>query len=86
LTALAFTLDISWGILTLLMWGLADFLVRVVAVRIGSVSTAFFVQSIGLAVPGAGLAILILSSGLGDVTWLTIAWLVPLMPLLSSLA
>jgi drug/metabolite transporter (DMT)-like permease len=86
LTALAFTLDISWGILTLLMWGLADFLVRVVAVRIGSVSTAFFVQSIGLAVPGAGLAILILSSGLGDVTWLTIAWLAPLMALLSSLA
>jgi drug/metabolite transporter (DMT)-like permease len=86
LTELAFTIDISWGILTLLMWGLSDFFVRFVAVRIGGVSTAFFVQAIGLAVPGAVVATLILSSGLGDVAWANIAWLAPLVALLSGLA
>jgi drug/metabolite transporter (DMT)-like permease len=69
--------DISWGILTLLVWGVADFLVRVVAVRIGSVSTAFYVQAVGLVVPGAAFAILVLSSGMGDVDWVTVAWLAP---------
>jgi drug/metabolite transporter (DMT)-like permease len=83
---LSFFLDISWGVLTLLVWGIADFLVRVVAVRIGSVSTAFFVQVIGLAVPGVALAVLLLSSGLGDVAWPTVAWLAPLTALLAGFA
>jgi drug/metabolite transporter (DMT)-like permease len=84
--SLSFILDISWGILTLLMWGIADFLVRVVAIRIGSVSTAFFVQVIGLAVPGGAVAVLLLSSGMGDVSWATIAWLAPLNALLAGFA
>ncbi len=79
-------LDIFWGVLTLLAWGVADFLVRVVAVRIGSVSTAFFVQAIGLVVPGAALAVLMMSSGLGDVDWVTVVWLAPLVALLLGVA
>jgi drug/metabolite transporter (DMT)-like permease len=83
---LSFFLDISWGILTLLAWGVADFLVRVVAMRIGSVSTAFFVQAIGLVVPGVAFAILVLSSGAGDVDWITVGWLAPLTAVLVGFA
>ncbi len=83
---MSFFLDISWGILTLLAWGVADFLVRVVAMRIGSVSTAFFVQAIGLVVPGVAFAILVLSSGAGDVDWITVGWLAPLTAVLVGFA
>ena len=81
-----FFLDISWGILTLLVWGVADFLVRIVAVRIGSASTAFFVQAIGLVVPGTAFMVLVLSSSVGDVDWATVAWLAPLTAVLIGFA
>lgn len=79
-------MDISWGILTLLVWGVADFLVRVVAVRIGGISTAFFVQAIGLIVPGMAFGVLVLSSGTGETDWATILWLAPLTAALAGSA
>jgi drug/metabolite transporter (DMT)-like permease len=83
---LSFFYDISWGLITLLVWGIADFLVRVVAVRIGSVSTAFYVQAIGLFVPGVALLFIVASSGLAPVDWVTVAWLAPLTALLVGFA
>lgn len=50
-------LDISWGILLLSSWGVADFLARLCSVRIGSVPTAFMVQILGLLVPVIALGI-----------------------------
>ena len=66
----------------MLVWGVADFLVRVVAVRIGSVSTAFYVQAIGLVVPGLAFAVLVASSGAGAIDWATVVWLAPLIGLI----
>ena len=83
---MSFFSDISWGILTLLMWGVADFLVRVAAVRIGSLSTALFVQAIGLVVPGLAFLILLMSSGTRGVDWATVAWLAPLTAALIGFA
>jgi len=42
---------IFWGSLGLLCWGVADYLARSVAVRVGSMSTAILVQVLGLALP-----------------------------------
>ena len=81
-----FIFDISWGILTLLTWGIADFLVRGIALGIGSSSTAFFVQSIGVVVPATALGVLFFSSGLGPVAWTNLIWLAPVNALLASLA
>lgn len=68
------------------MWGLADFLIRFIAVRIGSVSTAFFVQVLGLVVPGSAFLVLLLSSNVGHIEWITVAWLAPVIGVLSGFA
>ena len=61
--------DMSWGLLTLLSWGVADFLARGAALRIGSLGTAFLVQALGLVVPAAALLVMVVGSGAPEVDW-----------------
>jgi drug/metabolite transporter (DMT)-like permease len=55
--------------LTLLTWGVADFLARGVALRLGSLSTAFLVQALGVVVPAAALAVVMVGTGAPEVDW-----------------
>jgi len=57
LVSLVSFIDIASGLLVLSSWGVADFLARMSSVRIGSGSTAFLVQALGLAVPATALCI-----------------------------
>ncbi|MDA1035711.1 MAG: DMT family transporter [Chloroflexi bacterium] len=67
-------IDILWGLLLLSSWGVADFLARSSAIRIGSVPTAFMVQALGLVVPMVAVAIS-LGAGSGlDVDVAKTAW------------
>ena len=66
-------MDMSWGMLTLLTWGVADFLARGVALRVGSLSTAFLVQALGVVVPGVALLVVMAGSGAPEVDWLPFA-------------
>ncbi len=72
-------LDISWGFVALLTWGVADYLARASSLRIGSLSTALLVQGLGVGVPAAYLGLLLAFSGAaGDVDWPRLAYLAPL--------
>lgn len=44
-------LDIIWGVLSLLSWGVADYLGRQLSIRMGSLVASFYVQSVGILVP-----------------------------------
>ena len=46
-----YDINIVWGILSLLAWGIADYLARLASLRTGSLSTAFYVQAIGIVPP-----------------------------------
>ena len=66
-----------WGFSGLLAWGIADYLARVAAGRIGSVSTTLLTQLIGLALPLAFVAAEVAAGGL-SVNWPTLALWAPL--------
>ena len=66
-----------WGFSGLLAWGIADYLARAAAGRIGSVSTTLLTQLIGLALPLAFVAAEVAGGGL-RVNWPALALWAPL--------
>ena len=74
------TFDASWGLLALASWGVADYLARSNAARIGSNSTSLLVQAIGLVLPLAYLAAVLPGSD-REVDWATLAYAAPLAAL-----
>jgi drug/metabolite transporter (DMT)-like permease len=76
---------IAWGLGAMLTWGVADYLARVNAERIGSRSTSLLVQTVGLILPTIYLAAT-LPGVKQDIDWHTIAYLAPIIALLMAAA
>lgn len=72
--------DASWGLLALASWGIADYLARPNAERLGAYSTSLLVQAIGLVLPLAYLAAVLPGSG-REIDWATLAYAAPLAAL-----
>jgi len=69
---------IVWGLFTLVSWGVADFLARDLAVRVGGLSAAFLVVGLGALMPLGLLAVDAGTGSMATVDWATFAWAAPL--------
>ena len=69
---------IAWGLFTLVSWGVADFLARGLAVRVGGLSAAFLIVGLGALMPLGLLAVDAGTGSMATVDWATFAWAAPL--------
>lgn len=76
------SIDVFWGALAMLMWGVADYLAFRYSQRIGSYATAFYVQVLGLVPPLLLLPFWLGTVGTsGPLDWASLVVITPLLAL-----